>query len=85
MDPSEAPPLPHPCPGRPIHHSETLAFHYFPQLDASPSVEIEVSESAVVDDHPDGSFSAIAIDANHCPFSIPFFTGKLVSTEKIEY
>ncbi|KAG6526368.1 hypothetical protein ZIOFF_016351 [Zingiber officinale] len=54
---------------RPVYATrltKALVLGYFPQLDDSLFVEIEVGESVVVDD-PDGSFSVTAIDANHCP------------------
>ncbi|KAG6530184.1 hypothetical protein ZIOFF_012406 [Zingiber officinale] len=54
---------------RPVYATrltKALVLGYFPQLDDSLFVEIEVGQSVVVDD-PDGSFSVTAIDANHCP------------------
>ncbi|XP_042464871.1 5' exonuclease Apollo-like [Zingiber officinale] len=59
---------------RPVYATrltKALVLGYFPQLDDSLFVEIEVGESVVVDD-PDGSFSVTAIDANHCPGAVMF-------------
>ncbi|XP_065023917.1 uncharacterized protein LOC135649469 isoform X1 [Musa acuminata AAA Group] len=64
---------------RPIYATrltKNLALHYFPRLDDSLFVEIEVGESVVVDD-PDGAFSVTAFDANHCPGAVMFlFEGR---------
>ncbi|KAL8133002.1 hypothetical protein AgCh_008463 [Apium graveolens] len=46
--------------------TRTLTLHYYPQLDESLFVNIEVGDSIVIRD-PDGDFSVSAFDANHCP------------------
>ncbi|XP_072964106.1 uncharacterized protein [Typha angustifolia] len=51
--------------------TKTLALHYFPQLDESLFVELEVGESVFIDD-PEGAFSVTAYNANHCPGAAMF-------------
>uniref|UniRef100_A0A7C9EWF0 Metallo-beta-lactamase domain-containing protein n=1 Tax=Opuntia streptacantha TaxID=393608 RepID=A0A7C9EWF0_OPUST len=46
--------------------TKSLLLRYFPQLDESLFVGIEVGQSLTIDD-PDGSFLVTAFDANHCP------------------
>ncbi|KAL3641869.1 hypothetical protein CASFOL_012684 [Castilleja foliolosa] len=63
----------------PIYSSlltKTLTLLYYPQLDESTFVAIEVGQSLVVED-PDGDFIVTAYDANHCPGALMFlFEGK---------
>ncbi|KAK1403850.1 DRMBL domain-containing protein [Heracleum sosnowskyi] len=49
--------------------TRTLTLHYYPQLDESLFVNIEVGDSIVIRD-PDGDFTVTAFDANHCPGAI---------------
>nr|CAD1818187.1 unnamed protein product [Ananas comosus var. bracteatus] len=51
--------------------TKTLALHYFPQLEDSLFVEIEVGDSVAIDD-PDANFTVTAYDANHCPGAVMF-------------
>ncbi|KAK4416690.1 5' exonuclease Apollo [Sesamum alatum] len=51
--------------------TKTLILQYYPQLDGSMFVGIEVGQSLIVED-PDGDFIVTAFDANHCPGSVMF-------------
>lgn len=51
--------------------TKSLILRYFPQLDESLFVGIEVGQSLIVDD-PDGPFTVTAFDANHCPGAVMF-------------
>ncbi|KAI7725861.1 hypothetical protein M8C21_010929 [Ambrosia artemisiifolia] len=51
--------------------TKTLTLNYYPNLDESLFVEIEVGQSVVVDDPMDG-FTVTAFDANHCPGAVMF-------------
>ncbi|KAH7520845.1 uncharacterized protein LOC107425632 isoform X1 [Ziziphus jujuba] len=58
----------------PIYSSlltKSLLLHHHPQLDDSLFVGIEVGQSLVIDD-PDGAFTVMAFDANHCPGAVMF-------------
>ncbi|GMH25105.1 hypothetical protein Nepgr_026948 [Nepenthes gracilis] len=53
------------------HLTKSLILIYYPQLDESMFVGIEVGQSVTIDD-PDGAFSVTAFDANHCPGAVMF-------------
>ncbi|KAJ4953169.1 hypothetical protein NE237_030001 [Protea cynaroides] len=53
------------------HLTKTLILQLFPQLDDSLIVGIEIGESLVIDD-PDGAFTVMAFDANHCLGAVMF-------------
>ncbi|CAA0839450.1 DNA repair metallo-beta-lactamase family protein [Striga hermonthica] len=58
----------------PIYSSlltKTLILQYYPQLDESMFVGIEVRQSMILDD-PYGDFVVTAFDANHCPGALMF-------------
>uniref|UniRef100_A0ACD5ZWC6 Uncharacterized protein n=1 Tax=Avena sativa TaxID=4498 RepID=A0ACD5ZWC6_AVESA len=48
-----------------------IARHIFPQLGPDAFVEIELGAPVLVQD-PDGDFTVIAFDANHCPGAVMF-------------
>ncbi|KAJ8772330.1 hypothetical protein K2173_027507 [Erythroxylum novogranatense] len=51
--------------------TKSLLFVYFPEIEDSLFVCIEVGQSLVIDD-PDGEFKVTAFDANHCPGAVMF-------------
>ncbi|KAL2241251.1 5' exonuclease Apollo [Sesamum indicum] len=51
--------------------TKTLILQYYPQLDGSMFVGIEVGQSLIVED-PEGDFIVTAFDANHCPGAVMF-------------
>ncbi|KAG8383827.1 hypothetical protein BUALT_Bualt04G0054300 [Buddleja alternifolia] len=51
--------------------TKTLLLKYYPQLDESMFVGIEIGQSLIVED-PDGDFTVSAFDANHCPGAVMF-------------
>ncbi|XP_021713858.1 protein artemis-like isoform X1 [Chenopodium quinoa] len=51
--------------------TKSLILCYYPQVDESLFVKIEVGQSLIVDDI-DGSFTVTAFDANHCPGAVMF-------------
>ncbi|KAI8535659.1 hypothetical protein RHMOL_Rhmol10G0191500 [Rhododendron molle] len=48
------------------HLTKTLTLQYYPQLDDSVFVNIEIGQRLVINDL-DGDFSVTPFDANHCP------------------
>ncbi|XP_051140515.1 uncharacterized protein LOC127257955 isoform X4 [Andrographis paniculata] len=51
--------------------TKTLTLQYYPQLDESMFVGIEVGQSLIIEDQ-DGDFVVTAFDANHCPGAVMF-------------
>ncbi|KAH6758107.1 hypothetical protein C2S52_022993 [Perilla frutescens var. hirtella] len=51
--------------------TKTLLLQFYPQLDESMFLGIEVGQSLVIED-PDGDFVVTAFDANHCPGAVMF-------------
>ncbi|XP_071706790.1 uncharacterized protein [Rutidosis leptorrhynchoides] len=51
--------------------TKTLTLSYYPQLDESLFVDIEIGQSIIIDD-PVGNFTVTAYDANHCPGAVMF-------------